>query len=82
MCPLENQSSAKDLQQSLVQKSNEYKLPFILKSYAKYLTENRAYKRNQRKKRKYLLHQSILLKLIFSYHSKSLIENQIPLNTL
>jgi tmRNA-binding protein len=88
MCPLENQSSAKDLQQSLVQKSNEYKLAyigtvyFILKSDAKYLKENRAYKRNQRKKRKYLLHQSILLKLIFSYHSKSLIENQIPLNTL
>jgi membrane-anchored glycerophosphoryl diester phosphodiesterase (GDPDase) len=59
--------------------------PFIeqyIKNRREKQIEKRAYKRNQRKKRKYLLHQSILLKLIFSYHSKSLIENQIPLNTL
>ena len=35
MCPLENQSSAKDLQQSLVQKSNEYKLAYISTVYFK-----------------------------------------------
>jgi hypothetical protein len=35
MCPLENQSSAKDLQQSLVQKSNEYKLAYIDTVYFK-----------------------------------------------
>jgi hypothetical protein len=35
MCPLENQSSAKDLQQSLVQKSNEYKLAYIGTVYFK-----------------------------------------------
>ena len=33
LCPLENQSSAKDLQQSLVQKSNEYKLAYISTVY-------------------------------------------------
>jgi hypothetical protein len=35
MCPLKNQSSAKDLQQSLVQKSNEYKLAYIGTVYFK-----------------------------------------------
>jgi uncharacterized HAD superfamily protein len=35
MCPLENQSYAKDLQQSLVQKSNEYKLAYIGTVYFK-----------------------------------------------
>jgi hypothetical protein len=35
MCPLENQSSAKDLQQSLVQKSSEYKLAYIGTVYLK-----------------------------------------------
>ena len=35
MCPLENQSSAKDLQQSLVQKSNEYKLAYVGTVYFK-----------------------------------------------
>jgi hypothetical protein len=47
MCPLENQSSAKRL---------------AAKFGARKVTnkEKRAYKRNQRKKRKYLLHQSIL----------------------
>jgi hypothetical protein len=51
MCPLENQSSAKDLQQSLVQKSNEYKLAFILKSDAKYLKDRTEHTREIRERK-------------------------------
>jgi hypothetical protein len=46
MCPLENQSSAKDLQQSLVQKSNEYKLAYI--GFIEQYIKNRREKQIQR----------------------------------
>ena len=39
LCPLENQNSAKDLQQSSVQKSNEYKLACTGTVYLKRLFE-------------------------------------------
>jgi hypothetical protein len=52
MCPLENQSSAKDLQQSLVQKSNEYKLAFILKSHAKIFNREESIQEKSEKEKK------------------------------
>jgi hypothetical protein len=45
MCPLENQSSAKDLQQSLVQKSNEYKLAYIGTVYLNFKKSCQLFKR-------------------------------------
>ena len=51
------------------------------KYYSFFISKHRAIQEKSEKEKKISYINPSFLKLIFSYHSKSLIENQIPLNT-